>query len=101
MPDGDDAQGCFFNPGSDPGTRPGVKVGEGRLDATVPMMFSGDETTDLGGDTGTPVTDDFGSTGKNFTGRVKWVEQDIGGAADDQDLLITPEERMRVAMARQ
>jgi hypothetical protein len=79
----------------------GAKVGEGRLEATVPMLFSGDETTDLGGDTGTPVTDDFGSTGKDFTGRVRWVELDIGDAADDQDHLITPEERMQVAMARQ
>ena len=26
----------------------GTKVGEGRVDATVPMLFSGDETTDLG-----------------------------------------------------
>ena len=37
-----------------------TKVGEGRVDATVPMVFSADETTDVGSDTGTPVTDDFG-----------------------------------------
>jgi arylsulfatase len=79
----------------------GTKVGEGRLDATVPMVFSADETTDLGSDTGTPVTDDFGPTGTPFNGRVRWVELDIGDAADDQDHLITPEERMRVVMARQ
>ena len=30
----------------------GAKVGEGRVDATQPMMFSGDETTDVGSDTG-------------------------------------------------
>jgi arylsulfatase len=79
----------------------GTKVGEGRLDATVPMVFSADETTDLGSDTGTPVTDDFGPSGSPFNGRVRWVELDIGDAADDHDHLITPEERMRVAMARQ
>jgi arylsulfatase len=79
----------------------GAKVGEGRLDGTVPLIFSGDETTDLGNDTGTPVTDDFGSVGRPFTGRIAWVELDIGAASEDLDHLITPEERWRVAMARQ
>ncbi len=79
----------------------GAKVGEGRIDATVPMIFSGDETTDVGRDTGTAVTDDFGGDGRSFTGRVAWIELDIGDSADDQDHLITPEERLRVAMARQ
>ena len=34
----------------------GNKVGEGRVDATVPMLFSADETLDLGSDSATPVT---------------------------------------------
>ena len=79
----------------------GTQVGEGRLDGTVPMIFSGDETTDLGQDTGTPVTDDFGSVGQEFTGRIDWVQLDIDEAAEDLDHLITPEERLRIAMARQ
>jgi arylsulfatase A-like enzyme len=79
----------------------GAKVGEGRIDATVPLIFSGDETTDLGEDTGTPVTDDFGSAGERFNGRIQWVELDIDEAAEDLDHLITPEERLRIAMARQ
>jgi arylsulfatase len=79
----------------------GAKVGEGRLDATVPLVFSADETTDLGNDTGTPVTDDFGSIGRAFTGRIAWVELDVGAAEEDLDHLITPEERWRIAMARQ
>ena len=49
------------------------KVGEGRVDATVPMVFSGDETTDVGSDSGTPVTDDLGSDELDFSGRVRWV----------------------------
>ena len=36
-----------------------------------------------------------------FTGRVRWVQIDIDEAAEDLDHLITPEERLRVAMARQ
>ena len=79
----------------------GSKVGEARIDATVPMAFSADETTDVGSDTGTPVTDDFGSVGKPFNGRIRWVEIDIDEDAEDLDHLITPEERLQVAMARQ
>jgi arylsulfatase len=77
----------------------GSKVGEGRLDATVPMIFSGDETCDLGSDTGSAVSDDYTSATSQFTGTVNWVQLDI--ADDDHDHFITAEERMRVAMARQ
>ena len=38
----------------------GEQVGEGRVDGTVPMLFSADETTDVGSDTATPVSDDYG-----------------------------------------
>jgi arylsulfatase A-like enzyme len=79
----------------------GSKVGEGRVDATVPMLFSGDETTDLGADSGTPVSDDLAHDELGFTGRVQWVEIDVGEDAEDTDHLITPEERYRIAMARQ
>jgi arylsulfatase A-like enzyme len=79
----------------------GDKVGEGRVDATVPMLFSADETTDLGSDSGTPVTDDLAYDELEFNGRVQWVEVDLGEDAEDADHLITPEERYRIAMARQ
>jgi len=79
----------------------GAKVGEGALPGTVPLIFSGDETTDVGGDTGTPVSDDYGPKDSAFTGRIHWVQLDIDEAAEDLDHLITPEERMHIAMARQ
>ena len=79
----------------------GEKVGEGRVDATVPMAFSADETTDIGSDSATPVSDDVTAGETEFSGRVKWVEIDLGDDAADTDHLITPEERLRVAMARQ
>ena len=79
----------------------GDKVGEGRVEATVPMVFSGDETTDVGKDTGTGVTPDYTTGDNNFTGRVHWVQIDIDDKAENLDHLITPEERLRVAMARQ
>ena len=79
----------------------GQPVGQGRVDATVPMQFSGDETTDVGSDSATPVSDDYTPQNSAFSGRVKWVQIDIDESAEDVDHLITPEERMRVAMARQ
>jgi arylsulfatase len=79
----------------------GAKVGEGRVDATQPMAFSADETTDVGSDSATPVSDDYGARDSGFTGRIRWVEIDLGDDAQDVDHLIGPEERFRVAMARQ
>jgi arylsulfatase len=79
----------------------GEKTGEGRLDATIPAVFSADETTDVGGDTATPVSDDYGPKDSRFTGRIRWVQIDIDEAAEDLDHLISPEERLRIAMARQ
>jgi hypothetical protein len=77
----------------------GEKCGEGRVEVTVPMIFSGDETLDIGEDTGSPVSDDYTSEESRFTGTVDWVQLDIG--EDDHDHLISPEERIRVAMNRQ
>jgi arylsulfatase len=79
----------------------GTKAGEGRVEQTEAMMFSADETTDVGADGGTPVSDDYGPKDSAFTGRVRWVQIDLGEDAEDADHLITPEERLRVAMARQ
>jgi arylsulfatase A-like enzyme len=79
----------------------GEKVGEGRVEGTVPMLFSADETTDVGSDSATSVSDDYAPNESAFSGRVRWVQIDIDAAAEDVDHLITAEERMRVAMARQ
>jgi arylsulfatase A-like enzyme len=79
----------------------GKPVGEGRINATQPLVFSGDETTDVGSDTATPVSDDYNPQDSTFTGRIRWVQIDLGEDADDADHLITHEERLRVAMARQ
>jgi arylsulfatase len=79
----------------------GSKVGEGRVDATVPMVFSADETADIGRDTASPVSLDYAGETSVFTGTVHWVQIDLGEDAEDADHLISPEERLRVAMARQ
>ena len=63
------------------------------------MIYSGDETCDVGFDSGTPVSDDYTSQDCKFNGKVKWVQLDAGD--DNHDHLITPEERLRVATAIQ
>jgi arylsulfatase A-like enzyme len=77
----------------------GEPAGEGRVEATVPMLFSADETTDLGVDTASPVSDDYTPQQSVFTGTVNWVQIDLGD--DDHDHLITPEQRLQVAMSKQ
>ena len=77
----------------------GTPVGSGRVGATQPMIFSADETTDIGYESGTTVTADYTAHGSRFTGKVNWVQIDLG--ADDHDHFIDPEERLRIAMARQ
>ena len=77
----------------------GTEVGKGRVEATQPMIFSADETTDIGYESGTTVTPDYTAHGSRFTGKLHWVQLDTG--VDDNDHYIDPEERLRVAMARQ
>ncbi len=79
----------------------GAQVGAGRVEGTVPMIFSADETTDLGEDNATTVSDDYTTTNSRFTGGIAWVQIDVAEAADDADHFISPEERLRIAMARQ
>ena len=77
----------------------GEPVGSGRVGATQAMIFSADETTDVGYESGTPVTDEYTTATSRFTGAIDWVQIDLGD--DDNDHFIDPEERLRVMMARQ
>jgi arylsulfatase len=77
----------------------GQKVGEGRVDATMAIIFSADETTNVGDDTGSPVTNDYKAGGNSFSGTINWVRIDIG--TDTQDDLISPDDRFQLAVARQ
>ncbi len=77
----------------------GDPVGSGRVEMTQPMVFSADETTDIGYESGTTVTPDYTPATSRFTGKLHWVQLDLG--LDDHDHLIDPEERLRIAMARQ
>ncbi len=77
----------------------GKQVGAGRVGATQALIFSADETTDIGYESGTPVSPDYNTHSSKFNGKIHWVQLDAG--VDDHDHFIDPEERLRVAMARQ
>ena len=49
-----------------------VLVAEGRIEATVPLGFTADETLDIGIDTGTPAADTYEGTFP-FTGKIGTV----------------------------
>jgi arylsulfatase len=77
----------------------GEKVGTGRVEATQPMLFSADETCDVGEESGSPVAEEYTAETSSFNGKINWIQLDQG--ADNHDHFISPEERLRVAMARQ
>jgi len=57
----------------------GEKVGEGRITHTQPLMFSADETADVGIDLGTPVIEAIGAEAKSrFNGRIPKVTIEVG-----------------------
>jgi arylsulfatase len=67
----------------------GTQVAQGRIDRTVPLRFSIDETFDVGEDTGTPANLAYDVPFK-FTGQIEKVVINLGqtklGAADHQKL---------------
>jgi arylsulfatase len=79
----------------------GKPVGEGAVAATAAMIFSADDGCDVGEDTGSPVSEDYGPRGNAFNGRVKGVQIAIADAAENSDHLVSPQEAVRIAMARQ
>jgi hypothetical protein len=63
------------------------------------MIFSADETTDVGCESASPVSENYTMHTRTFNGKINWVQLDAG--VDDYNHFISPEERLRVAMAHQ
>jgi hypothetical protein len=55
------------------------------------MGYSADEACDVGSDTRSPPSPNYGPIGNGFTDEIEWVQLDIG----------TAEERFNLATARQ
>ncbi|WP_370181454.1 sulfatase-like hydrolase/transferase [Rhodococcus wratislaviensis] len=77
----------------------GHPIGTGKVERTLPFMFSMDETVDVGIDVASPVSSEYGPTGNGFTGDIAWARIDIG--EDDHSHLADPEHRMTIAMTKQ
>ncbi len=77
----------------------GKQIGKGRVEKTIPMGYSADEACDVGSDTGSPASTDYGPTGNKFNGVINWVQIEVGD--DDHNHLVTAEDKVNMAMAKQ
>ena len=75
-------------------------MGEGRVEATVPIIYSLDETADIGRDTASPVSDDYTAGESEFAGTIEWVRIDLDALTSGVDP-VPPEDRIRAMLARQ
>jgi hypothetical protein len=75
------------------------KVGEARIEHTVPIIFSADSTCMVGDKIGAPISNDFKESGNKFTGKINWVRIEAG--LENTDQLIKPDEWVRVKMSIQ
>lgn len=69
------------------------------MEETHALGFSATETCDVGKESESPVSPDYGPRGNEFSGEVNWVQIDLG--LDDHSHMIPPEQRLSFAMARQ
>ncbi|WP_262029309.1 arylsulfatase [Microvirga sp. Mcv34] len=77
----------------------GHEVGRDRIPQTQPLIFSAEESTDIGYESGSLVVPDYPARDGHFTGTINWVQLDVG--QDNFSHLIKPEDRLRLVMARQ
>ena len=67
----------------------GFSIGSGRVEKTVPGIFSFDDFLDVGKDGGEPVVKDYATPGGAFNGVIERIVIDIApGAEHDHDLLL-------------
>ncbi len=77
-----------------------LPVGEGRVEATVPIIYSLDETADIGRDTASPVSDDYTAADSAFRGTIAWVRIDLEEITEGEDP-VPADDRLRATLARQ
>jgi arylsulfatase len=77
----------------------GKKVGEGNVEATLATIFSADDGTDVGEDSGAAISPDYGPVGNHFNGEIKGVQLSI--ADDPKNHTVNPADAINAAMGRQ
>ena len=78
----------------------GKSVGAGKIERTLPMVFSIDETYDLGIKRGSPITSDLPTENTAFTGTVRVVVIETD-SKESVDHLISHDQLINILMARQ
>ena len=77
----------------------GTAVGTGRVEATQAISSPPTRPPTSATRPAPAVTPDYTPATSRFTGRISWVQIDLGD--DDHDHFIDPSERLRVALSRQ
>jgi arylsulfatase len=77
----------------------GMEVGSGRTEHSIPYLTSLDETLDIGVDDASPVTEDYSTKNARFTGKINWVQINLG--LDDHSHMIDTDHMIHVRMAKQ
>ena len=77
----------------------GEKAGEGKVGVTEPVIFSATEGFDIGREYGTPVVPHTKPEDTVFTGKIKWVELEVGD--DDHSHLVPVEDYVHMLMSKQ
>jgi arylsulfatase len=78
----------------------GNSVGSGRVEKTLAIVFSADETADVGIKRGSPITPDLSTRNNEFTGTVQLVVIETD-TKEPVDHLISHEQLLHILMARQ
>ncbi|MGO9603699.1 MAG: arylsulfatase, partial [Candidatus Binataceae bacterium] len=78
----------------------GKTVGSGRIESTLALVFSADETSDVGMKRGSPITPDMPTENNAFTGTVQVIVIDAD-TKENVDHLISREDLVNMLMALQ
>jgi hypothetical protein len=70
----------------------GQEVGRDRILRTQPLIFSAEESTDIGYESGPLVIPDYPAHNGHITGQIHWVQLDTG--QDSCNHLIKPEDSL-------
>lgn len=62
------------------------ELAQGRIENTIPFVFSADDFMDIGKDSGAPVTEDYSSYQGVFTGTINWVKINIGSEVNEDPI---------------
>ena len=78
----------------------GKSVGAGKIERTLPMVFSIDKTSDLGIKRGSPISSDLATETNAFSGTVRVVVIETD-PKESVDHLISHDQLIHILMARQ